>query len=712
MRSFVVLTYYHLMHAVAMTLDSGGKSNLYFIRGFYGVSDETIQKIEAAGVFENVVSIDQKEYSKQLVNRLAAVKNLTEAEIDAIGSTIFDETLEPYFERVFKTADKDDEIYVYNDLQRPYYYIARHFSRIIGVEDGYCGLSNWLKAQSFSKLYEPINRFTGKYYPEVHFKNDNIIRIISSCKCEDVPKHIQNKLEVLDFKEIVRRNQEAFRTAMLRIFPVGDVCIDQADTLYLTAPMSRSGYCNALEDYLVSRKIVREELVKGRKVLVKPHPAESTIDYGLMESDDVHVLSRDFPVELLEFVVPQKIDKVKSFFSSAITADFCLHEEKKFTEDAEPEKIKRAIKEYVAEESLTVNIYITVEDCSLYRYVNILSWLESFGYFRKNVKLLVPAEKEQEFRDYYTAENFKINVRDYLAQEENAPYFRELDKLSGIELPDEGTSFSIHGTESFDEKSIFNDYVRGDDFDYFIILDSYNQGMVTFRKIRSNLKKTIVWGYSPMNYTYLNDRERTIKTFIGGCRTKGTIEPQLTNLLLHRNFVTQIEKAGGYSRENVTAVLNKKATCIEYKEGVHLHIPNGRYLAADNGEEYYAKTIQKILMERRGEETAGRIAEAVYEYRNWRIINPKGIRSKEVSRFINELAIDIDLKMQVYSKLTDILLLEKEKVESKKAYRENEWCDYIMSIISKSNTRELLKQKKNKRSAKKLIKKGLRKIKR
>lgn len=695
MKSYVVLTYYHLMHAVAMTLESREKSNLFFIRGYYNVSDEIIENIKSTELFENVIGLDQLEFVSEFANRLAETKDMADEEIDSIGNSIFDECLEPYYERVFAVADKDDDVFVYNDFQRPYYYIAKHFSRIIGVEDGYCMLRNQLESQHFADQYAPIERFVGKYYPEVNFKNKNILKIISSCGFEELPDEIKDKLEIIDFKELVRDNIEKFRIAMIRIFSLDAIETKGINTLYLTSPMARTGYCNTLGNFLVSKRIIDEEQRNNRKVLIKPHPADINIDYSLLKSVNIDVLSGSFPVELLEFASSEKIDSSISYLSSAMTDTICVNNHIEYKGRPDVDEIRKSIKEYTKDEQLIINIYITVDQCSLDSYINVMSWLEDIKYFKKNVVLLVPKSREIEFRSYFSIDNFSERVKEYLAKEREVPFYEEIIKLSEINPSEVETTFTIIGVSNVNEELIYNEFLCKDDFDYFILLDSFNQGMITFRKIKGILVKEIKWGYSFMNYTYLNDEEKTKKVFIGGLRTKNCFVPQLTNMLLNQKIIEAIEEKGGYSTEIIAEVLRSKADDILFKERVHLHIDNTIYSSIEDGYDYYSDIIRNIV--ERTDDTdfaADQIATAAYQYYNWKTISNKGARNKDVLKFMDELDINSELKCTVYEKFIDALILEKERIQDKRAYKDNEWYEYRLKTLPKSDKNKGKKNQK------------------
>ena len=102
MKSFVVLTYYQLMHAVACALTLKEKANLYFSQNYLDISEDFLERIRETGLFYKVVGLSQKEYVVPFTEELKKTKGMSEEEIDAIGNSIFEKYLEPHYAELFK----------------------------------------------------------------------------------------------------------------------------------------------------------------------------------------------------------------------------------------------------------------------------------------------------------------------------------------------------------------------------------------------------------------------------------------------------------------------------------------------------------------------------------------------------------------------------------------------------------------------------------
>ena len=60
MKSLVVLTYYHLMHAIAMALTFDEKPNLYFSMHYLDPDGSLLERIRETEIFNKVVAITKK----------------------------------------------------------------------------------------------------------------------------------------------------------------------------------------------------------------------------------------------------------------------------------------------------------------------------------------------------------------------------------------------------------------------------------------------------------------------------------------------------------------------------------------------------------------------------------------------------------------------------------------------------------------------------
>ena len=163
MKTFVVMTYYQLMHSVAMALTLDEKPALYFSVNYLNVNDSFLERIRQTEIFDHVVGITARGDLAEFIAELNKTKDFTPEEVDEVGDSIFEKHLEPYYGELFKDADFDDTVYIYNDFQWYSYYVNKHFDDIVGVEDGYGSLEQQLKIHKYKGDQELVVKFLGKY---------------------------------------------------------------------------------------------------------------------------------------------------------------------------------------------------------------------------------------------------------------------------------------------------------------------------------------------------------------------------------------------------------------------------------------------------------------------------------------------------------------------------------------------------------------------
>ena len=108
MKSFVIISYYQLAYAIAMTLGLGEQTDLYFNVRQLGIKHDLIARIRETGQFCDVVMIDHTLVNKALNRELEKTEEMS----------------------------PENNLYLYNDFQQQYYYIAGFFRRIIGAVVG------------------------------------------------------------------------------------------------------------------------------------------------------------------------------------------------------------------------------------------------------------------------------------------------------------------------------------------------------------------------------------------------------------------------------------------------------------------------------------------------------------------------------------------------------------------------------------------------
>lgn len=673
------MTYYQFMHATAMTLHLNEKTNLFFITNYLNVEDSLIERISDTGIFNSVIKLDQEEGMELYDAAMAKTKGMSEEEIDKVGNSIFDEYLEPYYYPKFKDADFDDEIFVYNDFQRPYYYIANHFNNIVGVEDGYCSIEQQIEGHRFKGKYALVEPFLGKYYPEPLYKHNRITRIISSCNFEELPEYYQERIEVLDFKTLVHEHEQEFMKAQLRVFNLDRIDISSGGILILTTPLSRAKYCTAYESFALYKKLIAEERKTGKKIYIKPHPAEKHVDYKLFEDEQVTVLPKDFPIELLEYS-GIRFSKSVSFGSTAIVENLCDRSEVLYSGEVTREHISRFIKKYISNTAIRLNIYIKLTDMHPDKYINAYSFLRDIKGFDTNVCFVVDDNLE-EYKEYFDAKHLTARVSEYckIHKHEGIRYLPDVKLLK--KRRSTYKNIQIKKVESSDDFVILNEIISKDSFDFFLLIDDYNCGFTILKRMQTVLRDWIPFCITFYNYTYREEDYRN-RVYLGTGRVGDAGTGQIINRIWHKSV---IETVDNYDTDSISNAIRERADEVINRPGILMHLDYKRFSELNDPETYYKKRIATAMDKSdSNEEKTHQLAVAAMEYYNWTLVmrprNTQGL----ITDILKTNEIDKETACGVGIEIIEQLLTDRKNELKRMIYKNYDDLYYYENIIKKS----------------------------
>ena len=683
MKSFVVMTYYQLMHAIAMTLEIGEKTNLYFNTDYLKINEEFLNKVRDTDVFNEVIGLYPDEYVTPYNASLKECQDMTPAQIDTIGNSIFENYLEPYFSKKFHNADIDDEIYVYNDFQRYFYYIAKHFKNIIGVEDGYGSLKQQLTVHVFKGNYKYVEPFLGKYYPEPLYKHKNVKKIISSRNFDSLPTYYKDKLLVIDFKDVVKRNSNNYIKAVTGIFNLDDIEITNEDVLILTTPLSRAKYCNSLQNYLFYKKLIEIEKSSGRKIYIKPHPADSLVTCELYEDEQVTILPKDFPVELLQYR-GIKVERTISFASTASVEEIGRNNVILYKGANNVKAIGRYISRYISNEKLKLNIYVSVQEISPEIYINIMSYLREYQNVCLKVVIIVPTGKLNGYKKYLSFNHMKKMIKEYKKlyknNEEKNIYCNEIENIEAIKGRNlKYASLDFVEVDTYDEEYIYEHVIKNDVFDYFMLLDAHNLGIKVIQKLVEALRSQIRFGYTFLNYTY-RDENSLQKIYLMNGHIYNSLSGDLSNRLWHKNMVEALKSKKKTFYDSVIEIANKNSKHIQHRAILFLFIKNSKYLNIEDGKSYYEAKINECLKwsNRRGNvNIPGRISIYFSEYYNWVIQFLPTQKEGALSGLIESLNVNKDIIAESEKLFIEALLKERAIDRTRGVFHKIELYNYF-----------------------------------
>ena len=355
-------------------------------------------------------------------------------------------------------------------------------------------------------------------------------------------------------------------------------------------------------------------------------------------------------------------------------------------------------------------------------FINIYSYLKRFRDLEINIKLLIPEDRFDEYQTYYSARNLRERIEEYYEKNQNSLYGnfhkKEIDKLRDAYSKNEYASkVEFFALDAFDEMDIYNNLIKYDTYDYFLLLDSKNMGAYVLQKIVSALRKTIAYGYIFLNYTYISDLSEK-KIFLENGETEGFYTNSLWNRLLNRQLFVDF-KGKPLLRSELGEVLHNKSEDIITRAILFLHLDVEQYLQIIDGELYYGKLLQEIVKQSKifnwsKKEKLGYMSVVLSEFVNWnKICKPKQQRAM-VEELVSKIEIPVDEKLNILTIYCESLMLKNRIEQSRMIYNDLMIYDYYIHEINaliKDGTIEKRK-KKQRNGFNKLCRRVLKKIKR
>ena len=691
MKSVVAMTYYQLMHSIALALTFDEKPNLYFFMSYINADDDFIERIKESKVFRDVIAITKRGEHKEFLKELRKTRGAKKKKIEEIGASLFEKYLEPHYAELFEDADFDDDIYVYNDFQWHYYYISKHFDKVIGVEDGYASLEQQLSIHRLRGDAELIKPFVKQgYYPEPLYRDKCIKRIISSKDFgETLDNYYREKLQIWDFKDIVAMNEDAFKKAILFIFQVDKLSIRDNSTIYLGQPLDRAKYCTYLENYLLTKKIIRSETEKGRRVFLKPHPAERN-DTRIFIDKDVEILKKDFPVEVLNYQ-EKKFERLVTFSSTGASLINCANEEIRNYEktDTSPKEVTRFIKEQIKGEKIDVDFFFTIKNMSPDIYMYVYSSIFRHRSVHTRIHLCFERDKYEQFSEYFDISNLALRIKEYRERQKNKKsrdaWYLELLRLPGwIERYNPDVVF--HSVSGLDEWTIFDEAIsRCEDYDYSMLIQPTKMYFILTERIFESFETLMFSAIYFENYTSnknKNNKKKRISLKPG--YISENFGGSLMNVFMHRAIVKDINN-GKKTEEHAAEVINDYSGSICRKQGEPLYMPITKYTSITDGEMHFKGIIDNLKERYRNnaddeehkDYLLGQMANTVYDYYNWYMINEQVDDPLDASIIIQEFFEDDELENAVLKKIINGLFFEKALADRSPFFQKR---DYYMGL--------------------------------
>lgn len=691
MRSLVVMTYYQLMHSIALALTFDERPRLFFSMEFLDPEETLLERIAETNVFSEVKGITRRGDFDEFTRELRKTEGYSPAEIDRTGSGLFDRYLEPLYDEQLASADREDEIYVYNDIQWHYYYIFKHFDRIIGVEDGYASLLQQTGVHRLKGVKELLIPFIERgYYPKPLYREDKIIRILSSRDFARLDDYYKSKLQVWDFRDIVSENEEAFREAVMHIFDIKDIDVKSGSTLYIGQPLDRARYCSALDNYLLFSKIVRKENEAGQLVYYKPHPGDRN-DPLVYKSDGTEVLPGDFPIEIFNYH-DADFGRLITFGSTSVpVASFAKEKIRLFEKEGfEREDVSDFIADEIRGEKLNIDIYIRVSGMSPETYVNVYSFIFRNRKVRTNLHLLISdTEDAEEYRRYYDKKNIAGMVKRYRSTMKGTARQIQWNKELGWMENWTGRydpSTEICKVSGYSDETVYDELIRKNrSFDYVMILDEGNTGFTLTNEILNEVRTRIYPAVFFRKHVMTSDeKNRPLRIYTDPGYIGNEYSGDLDGVLWHRNLLSAMADTG-YSRRGLAEVTKKHGTYVSKNFEVSVRTDADRLAGCGDPDEYFRTGAAGIRAAGADDAyMAGALAHLVYKYYDWVSVSKGVTGAVTLSEAADRLCLTDDEKTAVFRLLADSVMYEKTRTESTDLVQEYEYYSSIKPLIDRS----------------------------
>lgn len=691
MKSIVVMTYYQLMHSIALALTFKEKPILYFACDYIKADEALLQRIRETDIFHDVVGMSEASFIVPLFDELRSVYGKSNSEIDKIGDSIFEKYLEPYYAEIFRDADTNEEIYIYNDFQRPFYYVAKHFSQIVGVEDGYKSLEQQLRIHRFKGRYKSVEPFIDKYYPAPLYRNRNVKKIISSIDFPNIDAYYKDLLEVVDFAELLERNKPSYVKALLYIFCIEGIHVKENSTLYVGQPMSRALYCTAGENYLYHRKVIQSAIERGENVYIKPHPAD-TLSYKLFRNDRIEVLPQEFPLEVLGYS-GMIFDRSISFGSTSLVDDFVDESIKIYSDSTgRIHDIRKFISEFVKDEKIQINLYLKAREMTPFAYVNLYGFVAEHPYINYTVTVLLDEGLGADAKDYFHLRNIAKRVSQFRAIKKN-PKQSGLFELQIKKLPSLLKKFpkniiiKFEDTKWENDFEIYRNFVSNDEFDYFMIADLEDSGFGVVNELTKFLSKTVTSALLFSNYTYFDEGKKA-EVYLGMGSEVYMLMKRMSNILFHQSLRPELDQiVSGLGSIELLSPYMDNFTSLST---LSMYVDTRAYQKIFDGEKEYGQLVQTQCQQVKSETSYAihTIAMLLYDYYNWGQIHYFSEQKNLLKSFVGKITCEDNTLKYASLHFAELLLREQKTEHTKLIYKNEGFYKY-----SKDAT-DLLIQKK------------------
>lgn len=310
---FICHTEYHVLIAMLKTLKNKDEKNEIVLYGTISEVDKLCKKLLKNNIFEKVYIfnyIDIDEYKKI-----------------PKGNNIFDRIIKnkKFINNNYNFGflKEKNNIYIFNDDSIIGRYLRLNKIRYNLIEDGLNCYQNIDKHYNFNNDFKQKIKIMFNTLDCV-FGKSKYVKQIEVNSIKNINLFVKDKFIEVPRKKLFEGLTEEDKNKILNVFVEEKINFfnTKSVSILITQPLYIDGFLDNYTQQVEMYKYILNKYGVG-KIVIKPHPRDE-IDYSNIIEDDVIILDRNVPIEILNFIDGIIVDRVITAFSTAIDGiDFC-----------------------------------------------------------------------------------------------------------------------------------------------------------------------------------------------------------------------------------------------------------------------------------------------------------------------------------------------------------------------------------------------------
>ncbi|MDE5206952.1 glycosyltransferase family 52 [Citrobacter amalonaticus] len=207
-----------------------------------------------------------------------------------------------------------DTTYIYHSGPFTSKVIRKISKNIVLREDG---LSNYV-VQPLDPIKAVIRAFCGLSPFGQVWGEERWVRTLEVESPELLPGRVKNKAIKLTVTSLLNSLNEKSKKKFIDSFELNNLVSlsGRKSCLILTQPIDDVGFCNTKDKIRIYNKLAQKFIQKKYNVYVKLHPKEREFDVA-----EATYITKDFPVELLKYVLTEKMNYCIALCSSSLNME-------------------------------------------------------------------------------------------------------------------------------------------------------------------------------------------------------------------------------------------------------------------------------------------------------------------------------------------------------------------------------------------------------